>query len=184
MWRGIERTVSTRRVGESPVSAAQWWGLVGIFFGASLPGLEAVVVIPAGILAGLPVVPVVAAAVLGNLVTVVLSAWFGQRIMVWWAGRRQRREWLKNDPETAAARAAKRARRQQRIVRVMDRGGMPALALLGPLIIGTQFAAVAAVALGVSATRSFLWVTAGTVFWAGLAAVATVAGFEFLGIGG
>lgn len=99
------------------MSAAQWWGLLGIFFGAALPGLEAVVVIPAGILAGLPVGPVVAAAVLGNLVTVVLSAWFGERIMVWWSGRRQRREWLKNDPETAAAKAAKRARRQQRIVR-------------------------------------------------------------------
>lgn len=166
------------------MSAAQWWGLVGTFLGGALPWLEAVIVIPAGILAGLPVVPVVIAAVVGNLITVALSAWFGERIMVWWSGRRQRREWLQNDPETAAAKAAKRSRRQQRIVQVMDRGGMPALALLGPLIIGTQVAAVAAVALGTSATRSFLWVTAGTVFWAVLAAVATVAGFQFLGIGG
>ena len=166
------------------MSAAQWWGLLGMFLGGALPWLEAVVVIPAGIVAGLPLVPVIIAAVAGNLLTVALSAWFGERIMVWWSGRRQRREWLRNDPETAARKAAKRARRQQPIVRVMERGGMPALALLGPLIIGTQIAAVAAVALGTSAIRSFFWIGTGTVLWAGLAAVATLTGFEALGLGG
>lgn len=166
------------------MSTAQWWGLLGMFLGGALPWLEAVVVIPAGIVTGLPLVPVIIAAVAGNLLTVALSAWFGERIMVWWSGRRQRREWLRNDPETAARKAAKRARRQQRIVRVMERGGMPALALFGPLIIGTQAAAIAAVALGTSAIRSFIWISAGTVLWAVLAAVATLTGFEALGFGG
>lgn len=166
------------------MNAAQWLGLVGTFLGGALPWLEAVVVIPAGIVAGLPTVPVVIAAVAGNLLTVALAAWFGERIMIWWSGRRQRREWQKNDAATAEHRAAKRTQRQQRIIRVMDRGGMPALALLGPLILGTQLAAVAAVAVGISATRSFLWVASGTVLWSVLAAVATVTGFEILGLGG
>lgn len=165
------------------MSAAQWLGLLGTVLGGALPWLEAVVVIPAGIVAGLPTVPVVIAAVTGNLLTVALAAWFGERIMVWWSGRRQRREWLKNDAATAELRAAKRTRRQRRIVRVMDRGGMPALALLGPLILGTQLAAVAAVAVGISAGRSFLWGASGTVFWSVVAAVATVTGFEILGLG-
>ena len=166
------------------MNVAQWLGLLGTFFGGALPWLEAVIVIPAGIVAGLPVVPVVVAAVTGNLFTVALAAWFGAQIMAWWSGRRQRGEWLKNDAETAEHRAAKRAKRQQRILRVMDRGGMPALALLGPLILGTQLAVVAAVAVGISATRSFLWISSGTVLWALVAAVATVTGFEVLGIGG
>ena len=166
------------------MSAAQWWGLWVTFLGGALPWLEALVVIPAGILAGLPVVPVVLAAVTGNLLTVGLSAWFGERIMSWWAGHRQRRRWMKDEPQNAARRTARADRRQQRIMRVMNRGGMPALAALGPLILGTQLAAVAAVALGVSAWRSFLWITIGTVFWAVAAAVVTLTGFEILGIGG
>lgn len=165
------------------MSAAQWWGLWVTFLGGALPWLEALVVIPAGILAGLPAVPVFLAAVAGNLLTVALSAWFGEQVMSWWAGRRSRREWAKRDPQSAARRANRRRRRQQRILRVMDRGGMPALAALGPLLLGTQVAAVAAVAVGVSAWRSFMWISAGTILWALAAAAATLAGFDLFGVG-
>lgn len=96
------------------MSAAQWLGLLGTLLGGALPWLEAVVVIPAGIVAGLPTVPVVIAAVTGNLLTVALAAWFGERIMVWWSGRRQLK-WLKNDAATAELRAAKRPRRQRQV---------------------------------------------------------------------
>jgi len=43
------------------VSAAELWGLLGVLLGGAIPWLEAVVVIPAGIIAGLPAVPVILA---------------------------------------------------------------------------------------------------------------------------
>jgi len=164
------------------MSTSDWWGLLSMFLGGAFPWLEAVIVIPGGIIAGLPVVPVVIAAVTGNLTTIALAAWFGERIRTWLSRWRERRDAQRHDVETLARKEAKRARRQHKIERVMSRGGMPALALLGPLI-GTQAVAVALVAMGISAPRSFAWVGAGTVIWAVIAAAATVGGFEVLGVG-
>lgn len=164
------------------MSTSEWWGLFTMFLGGAFPWLEAVVVIPGGIIAGLPVVPAVIAATAGNLLTVALSAWFGERIRDWFTHWRARREANKHDEHTLARKEAKRTKRQQRVVRVMNKGGMPLLAALGP-IIGTQFIAVTVVAMGISATRSFLWVSAGTIAWAVLAAAATIGGFEIIGIG-
>lgn len=148
-----------------------------MFLGGALPWLEAVVVIPGGIIAGLPVVPVIIAATTGNLLTIGVAAWCGEQIRSWLTRRRDCREAKKHDEATLARKETKRVKRQRRVQRVMNLGGMPAVALVGPLI-GTQFIAVAVVAMGISATRSFLWVSAGTVAWAILAAVATIGGFE------
>lgn len=164
------------------MSTADWWGLLTMFLGGALPWLEAVVVIPGGILAGLPAAPVVIAATTGNLLTIGIAAWGGEQIRDWLTRRRESREAKKHEEETLARKEAQRAKRQRRVQRVMDRGGVPSLAVMGP-IISTQFIAVAAVAMGLSATRSFLWVSAGTIAWAILVAVATVGGFEALGLG-
>ncbi|MCI2264797.1 small multi-drug export protein [Sediminivirga luteola] len=157
------------------LSAAQWSVLGGVFLGGATPWLEAIVVIPGGILAGAPVTLVILAGVTGNLLTVGIAAWFGERIRGWWQRwreKRRARSGRAGDPEAEA----KRARRRARIERVMSRWGMPGLAILGPIGLGTQVSAVVAVAAGVSAWTSFLWVGAGTVAWSLVAAVATVAG--------
>lgn len=166
------------------MTAAEFWGLLGVFVGGALPWLEAVIVIPAGIIAGLSPVLVVIFGTVGNLLTVGVSAWFGAEIRDWFRRRRRDREVRKNGVDFAEWKAEKRERREQKIKRVMARGGMPLLALLGPIGLGTQFTAVAAVAMGVSPTRSFVWVGAGTVLWTIVAAAATLAGFEIFGIGG
>src|SRR5699024_6864598 len=51
------------------VSGEDWATLGGVFLGGALPWLEAIIVIPVGILAGAPAVWVVLAAVVGNLLT-------------------------------------------------------------------------------------------------------------------
>lgn len=66
----------------------------------------------------------------------------------------------------------------------MNRGGLPLLALVGPLGIGTQISAIVAVAAGTRATPAFLWIGAGTLLWCVVAAVATTTGLGFFGIGG
>ena len=161
---------------------AQWWIVLGMFLGGAIPWLEAIVVVPVGILAGGPPVLVVLAALLGNLITVWLFAVFGQRARLWWIGRRQRRmegSGKGPDPETQA----KKHRRAERIDRVMKRWGLPGLAVLGPLGLGTQLSALAAVAMGASSRAAFGWVAAGAAGWAVVAAVLAVTGRTFLGVG-
>src|SRR5690625_568618 len=91
------------------VSAAQWWVLLGAFVGGAIPWLEAIIVIPAGILAGGPPVAVVALAVIGNLLTVWLTAVFGERLRAWWGRRRAARRSRADAPASAAAAAASAA---------------------------------------------------------------------------
>lgn len=169
------------------MSAAQWWILLGAFIGGAIPWLEAVIVIPAVILTGGPVVPAVALAIVGNLLTVWLAAVFGERMRNWWVRRRRaRRENAREENggvEPNPQKAERWDRRMARIDRVMRRWGMPGLAILGPLGLGTQFSALAAVAVGQSSRAAFVWVGAGTIAWSLVATGLTLAGVSAFGVG-
>lgn len=158
--------------------------LGGVFLGGAAPWLEAVVVIPIGIVAGMHPVLAVIVGLTGNLITVALAAWFGQRLRRWWTARRRARGHVPGNPDGPADDAgSRRARRWRRIERVMRRWGMPALAVLGPIGLGTQVTALVAVSLGVRARAAFLWVGAGTLVWSVIAAYAAVTGLNFAGVG-
>ncbi|HJB11703.1 MAG TPA: small multi-drug export protein [Candidatus Brachybacterium merdavium] len=167
------------------MNAADLWGLLGVFLGGAIPWLEAVVVIPAGIIAGLPVAPVILAGAAGNLLTVAVAAfaweWVRQK---WSAWRRRRRQATgkADDPEAEARRAATAQKRRSRVERIMNRGGLPLLALVGPLGVGTQLSAIVAVAAGARAWPAFLWIGGATLGWCIVAGVAAVQGIELLGL--
>jgi hypothetical protein len=137
-------------------------GLLGVLIGGAVPWLEAVTVRPAGILLGLPPVAVVAVAIVGNLSTVALVAFGGERVRSWMLARRRRR--VEGDDGARTSRAQ----------RVMSRFGLPGLAILGPLGVGTQLSAALAVSLGISGRRVFVWVGAATVGWSVVAALLVV----------
>jgi len=139
-------------------------GLLGVFLGGAVPWLEAVTVIPAGLIFGLPPVAVVLLAVLGNLITVAAAAYFGADL------RRRIKESQIRRGKT------KPSKRDGRALNVARRWGLPGLAILGPLGIGTQLAAVAAIGLGFSARRTFLWVGAATIGWSAVITVLAVQG--------
>lgn len=145
-------------------------GLIGVLLGGAVPWLEAVVVIPAGILLGLPPLAVVVAAVVGNLSTVALAAFAGERLRTYFSALRR------SAADGAADGGSARGGRSARAARVMDRYGLPGLAILGPLGIGTQLSAALAVSLGVSGRRAFAWVGAATVGWSVVAALLVVWG--------
>lgn len=152
-------------------------GLVRVFLGGALPWLEAIVVIPAGILLCLPPL-----AVVGNLSTVALAAFAGERIRTSLIGWRRRGPIMAHaeDGDGVGAEGARRGR-ASRASRVMERYGLPGLAVLGPLGIGTQLSAALAVSLGVSGRRAFAWVGAATVGWSIVAALLAVWGAEVVG---
>lgn len=169
------------------MSTEVWLGLIGVFLGGALPWLEAAVVVPAGIFAGLPAVPVIVAGAGGNLLTVGIAAYSGEWLIAKWSAWRRRRTSAAtpdNNPAAETARAEKSAKNRARIEHLMKRGGLPLLALVGPLGLGTQISAVVAVATGVRARSSFIWIGLGTVMWCIVAGVVALTGVEFLGING
>ncbi|MBU3692805.1 MAG: hypothetical protein FGM47_04720 [Candidatus Nanopelagicaceae bacterium] len=139
------------------------WGLVGVFIAGAIPWMEAIAVIPAGIIIGLNPVATLVAAVVGNLITIVLFAYFGSAIRERFIKRRVKRGKSANIPKLEKA------------LKAFDNYGVYGLAALGPILIGTQFAAAASVAAGVKPLKASILVSASMVIWASLIAVAIAA---------
>ncbi len=139
-------------------------GLFGVFLGGAIPWLEAIAVVPAGILFGLDPIAVVVAAVVGNTITIFVFAYGGSKI----------RDWLLNKrSETAAARSKRKFEKAQA---AFDKYGIYGMALLGPILIGTQFAATISVAAGVRPLKTSIFISVATLLWAALIAVLSVLG--------
>jgi uncharacterized protein (DUF2062 family) len=139
-------------------------GLFGVFLGGAIPWLEAIAVVPAGIFLGLNPIAVVVAAVVGNAITIFVFAYGGSKI----------RNWLLNKKsENAAAKSTKRFEKAQA---AFDKYGIYGMALLGPILIGTQFAATISVAAGVKPIRTSVIISGATLLWAVLIAVLSVWG--------
>lgn len=143
----------------------QQLGLLGVFIAGAIPWLEAVTVIPVGILIGLDPVLTLVFAIAGNIITVVMFAYLSEKILQW-AARRRARKSGSAGPDG----------RSERARRIFDRYGIFGMALLGPLVIGTQFAAAVAVSFGVSPLKSSVVVSVGA------ALLGIVAGGITLGI--
>lgn len=135
-------------------------GLIGIFVAGAIPWMEAIAVIPSGIVMGIDPVQTVIAAVLGNAITIFVFAFLGSSIREWNVRRRTAKGKPIESPKFEKAQKA------------FNRYGIYGMALLGPIFIGTQFAAAASVAAGVKPLRASLIITSSMCLWAiGIAAV-------------
>ena len=135
-------------------------GLFGVFLAGAIPWMEAVAVVPSGIVLGLDPIATVIAAVVGNAITIFLFAYLGSNIRAWIIKRRVAKGKSAESP------------RFEKAVKAFDRYGIYGMAALGPVIIGTQFAAAASVAAGIKPLRVSLLVTASIILWS--IAIATV----------
>lgn len=131
---------------------------------AGTPWLEVLLVVPAAIVAGLSPVPVVVLAAVGNIVTIVPVVLLADRVRAW---LRRRRSGEDSTPP--------RAGRGQR---VMERYGLPGLALLGPLVTGIHVAALVAVGAGASRRATLVWLSLGVLAWSIVMGVVSVVGLE------
>lgn len=138
------------------------WGLFGIFLAGAIPWMEAIAVVPSGIALGLNPIATVIAAVSGNAITIFVFAYAGSSIRA----RISRRRLAKGKSSESP--------RFEKAVKAFDRYGIYGMAALGPVIIGTQFAAAASVAAGVKPLRVSLLVTASMVIWSIVLAIVMV----------
>lgn len=128
-------------------------GLLGIFIAGAIPWFEAIAVVPGGILFGLDPVLTVIAATTGNAITIFLFAYAGASIRSWLLKRREAKGKTGESP------------RYQKALAAFDKYGMWGMAALGPILIGTQFAAAASVAAGVKPLKVSILITASMVIW-------------------
>lgn len=142
-----------------------WWAYLLVFLAAATPLLEILVVIPAGVIAGLSPLPTTLVALAGNLSTAVLVVVAGERMLSPWRRRRSRRE-RPAGPRSGRARA------------LLRRWGVPGLALLAPLTTGTHLATLAALATGAEPRTVLRWMAAGLAIWAAAAGAGAAAGTD------
>lgn len=144
-------------------------GLFGVFIAGAIPWFEAIGVVPGGILIGLNPVATVIAAAAGNLITIVVFSYAGARIRQWALERREKKG---KQP---------RSDRWAKAERSFDKYGIFGMAVLGPIIIGTQFAAAVSVAAGVKPLRVSIIIGISMIIWAVLFAFLSI---WLIGVGG
>ena len=129
-------------------------GLLGVFLAGAIPWFEAIAVVPAGIIFGLDPVLTVLFAAAGNILTIAVFAYGGGAIRNWIISRRVAKGKEAESPRFANAQQA------------FDKYGIYGMAALGPILIGTQFAAAASVAAGVKPLKVTVLISAAMVIWA------------------
>jgi Ca2+/H+ antiporter, TMEM165/GDT1 family len=129
-------------------------GYFGIFLAGAIPWFEAIGVVPVGILFGLDPVLTVLAASVGNIITIALFAYAGDKIRNWVIERRRKKG---IEPKSG---------RYEKAQKAFDKYGIYGMAALGPVLIGTQFAAAASVASGVKPFKVTLLISIAMVLWA------------------
>jgi membrane protein DedA with SNARE-associated domain len=109
---------------------------------------------------------VVFSALTGNAITIFVFAYLGSAIRDWFRSRRKSAD-------------SQRPDRFAKAQSLFDRYGIYGLALISPILVGTQFAAAVAVAAGVKPLRASILITVSTAAWSiAIAALMIFAGLQ------
>ena len=141
----------------------QQWGLLGVFIASVIPFVDAIAMVPLGIAFGLNPFWTVVAAVLGDSIMIFIFAYLGADIRNRVIRRRRAKGKSGETPKFDKA------------IKAFDKYGIYGLALLSPVLLGTQIAAAASVSAGVKPFRAACLITLGSLVWSAAIAVAMIA---------
>ncbi|HSP22794.1 MAG TPA: small multi-drug export protein [Planococcus sp. (in: firmicutes)] len=136
-----------------------------VFLGAAIPWMEIALVIPLGVVWGLSPFWVMVLAFVGNLLTV-LALIVGFDKFKGWHQKRQ------EEKGKAPSKKSERAKS------IMNKYGLPGLALLGPILIGTHIAAFVGMTLGATKRNTTIWLTVSIGLWTLIFGLGTALGFD------
>lgn len=137
-----------------------------VFLGAAIPWMEIALVIPLGVVWGLSPFWVMVLAFVGNLLTV-LALIIGFDKFEEWHQKRQE------------AKGKTPSKKSERAKDIMNKYGLPGLALLGPILIGTHIAAFVGMSLGATKRNTTVWLTVSIGLWTLIFGLGTALGFDF-----
>ncbi|MDT8860545.1 small multi-drug export protein [Alkalihalobacillus sp. MEB130] len=145
------------------------WAYLLVLLLAAVPFLEGYAVAPLAIIAGLATVPVFVLGVIGNVVTVALVIVFVNKIKEWRTKKKK---------ETEEKAESKRSIRAQKI---WTKYGLPGLAMIGPLFVGSHVTAFMSVSLGGTKKKALIWMTASITIWTVVFVILAHLGIDLLG---
>ncbi|WP_147103841.1 hypothetical protein [Nesterenkonia populi] len=145
---------------ENPYAPMQEWveslhGLVQwlmVMVVSAVPFLEAYGGAFLGALGGMPLWLLLPSAVIGNMLVL-----FGLVYMA---------QWIRGQAVGEPAPEEELSKKKQRVKRIFDRFGVPAVALLGPFALPSQFTAPLMVGFGASRNAVMLWMLISVILWA------------------
>ncbi|HSJ37503.1 MAG TPA: small multi-drug export protein [Planococcus sp. (in: firmicutes)] len=137
-----------------------------VFLGAAIPWFEIGLVIPLGIIWGLSPFWVVVLAFTGNMVTVLALIMGFDRFKEWYTKRQEAKGKTQN-------------KRSERAKRIWNKYGLPGVAMLGPILIGTHIAAFIGMSLGATKRHTTVWLTISIAAWTLAFGILTALGFDF-----
>ncbi|MBP1970273.1 putative membrane protein [Virgibacillus natechei] len=136
-----------------------------VFLGAAIPWFEIALVIPLGIIGGLSPFWVILLAFIGNLITVIPIAVGFDKLKAWYAKRAKKKG---KTPSQRSVRGKK----------IWEKYGLPGLALLGPILIGTHIATFVGMSLGTQKMKVMVWMTISIGVWSLIFGIATDLGLD------
>lgn len=139
---------------------------LAIFLLGATPFLEVVGIIPIGIAAGLPAIPVTILAFAGNIITIWLLILMTDHVKKWLQKRKENKG--------ISEKKGKRARA------VWKKYGLPGLALLSPILIGSHLGAILAMSFGGTRSKITFWMTLSVVLWSLTMGIASYYGIDYL----
>jgi uncharacterized membrane protein len=139
-----------------------------LFLFAAAPWMDVSIIVPLGILWGLAPIGVSIVAFSGNFLLILLLGVFFKQIDKWRHNRKQ-----KNGQKNPT-------KKEKRSREIWEKYGIPGLALLAPIFIGTDIAAIIALTFGSSKVRVVGWMTISLAMWTIIFAVGSVYGFSLL----
>ncbi|GGG68597.1 small multi-drug export protein [Paenibacillus radicis (ex Gao et al. 2016)] len=144
------------------------WQYIVLFLLAAAPWLDVFVVVPLGIVAKMPPVAVAVTGFAGNFLMTLLIGIFFKHFLSW----REKRKLKKG----IKAPSKKETRARQ----VWERYGLPGLALLAPVILGTDIATLLALSFGSSRVRVIQWMAVSLAVWTIVMTLGSVYGFSYM----
>ncbi|TLS52371.1 small multi-drug export protein [Paenibacillus antri] len=150
--------------------ASAMWQYIVLFLLAAAPWMDVSLVVPLGVLWGLSPVWVSVAAFVGNFLLILILGLFFKQISEWRQARRAKKGITGPTKKETRSRA------------IWEKYGIPGLAIIAPIFVGTDIAAVLALTFGASKLRVVGWMTVSLALWTIVFAVGSVYGFSFLNL--
>ena len=141
---------------------------LAVFLLAATPFLEVVGVIPIGVAAGLSALPVTVIAFSGNILTIWLVILMMERVKAWLQ---------KHNDKKGNVASEKRGKRASDI---WKRYGLPGLAIVSPILVGSHLGVILAMSFGGKRKQITFWMTFSVLAWAVVIGIASYFGIDFL----
>ncbi|MFB3167390.1 small multi-drug export protein [Neobacillus sp. 179-C4.2 HS] len=146
------------------------WQYVVLFFLGLAPWLDVSLIVPLGVVWGLSPLGVGLTAFVGNFLLILLLGLFFKQISKWRSERKLKKGITSPTKKETRSRV------------IWEKYGIPGLALIAPVFVGTDIAAILALTFGTSKMRVVGWMTISLGVWTIVFAVGSVYGFSFLSV--